>query len=145
MEWVINATTRQLYLREKSGTHCIGGWIGPRAVLDECGKSRPHRDSITETVQPVTSRYTDWAIPVRTWDKRLSSGTILRASIRHHSKFPQSSLYNTLNSSTVCTLSVSILHSQPSIWCKEEKLRFTVEILAVSAAEDVLRATNSDN
>ena len=26
--------------------HCIGGWVGPRAGLDECGKSRPHRDSI---------------------------------------------------------------------------------------------------
>jgi hypothetical protein len=22
-------------------THCIGGWVGPRAGLDGCGKSRP--------------------------------------------------------------------------------------------------------
>jgi len=27
------------------GTHCIGGWVGPRAGLDRCGKSRPHRHS----------------------------------------------------------------------------------------------------
>ena len=27
-------------------THCIGGWVGPRASLDGCGKSHPHRDSI---------------------------------------------------------------------------------------------------
>ena len=27
-------------------THCIGGWAGPRAGLDACGKSRPYRDSI---------------------------------------------------------------------------------------------------
>jgi len=27
-------------------THCIGGWVGPRAGLDGCGKSRHHRDSI---------------------------------------------------------------------------------------------------
>ena len=34
---------------------------GPRAVLDRCGKSRPHRDSIPRTVHPVASRYTDYA------------------------------------------------------------------------------------
>jgi hypothetical protein len=28
------------------GIHCIGGWVGPRAGLDVCEKSRPHRDSI---------------------------------------------------------------------------------------------------
>jgi hypothetical protein len=27
-------------------THCIGGWVGPKAGLDGYGKSRPHRDSI---------------------------------------------------------------------------------------------------
>jgi hypothetical protein len=27
-------------------THCIGGWAGPRVVLDACRKSRPYRDSI---------------------------------------------------------------------------------------------------
>ena len=26
---------------EKPGTHCIGGWVGPRAGLDGYGKSRP--------------------------------------------------------------------------------------------------------
>jgi hypothetical protein len=25
------------------GTHCIGGWMGPKAGLDGCGKSRPRR------------------------------------------------------------------------------------------------------
>ena len=29
-----------------AGTHCIGGWVDPRAGLDGCEKSRPHRDSI---------------------------------------------------------------------------------------------------
>jgi hypothetical protein len=24
----------------RSGTECIGGWVGPRAGLDRCGKSR---------------------------------------------------------------------------------------------------------
>ena len=39
--WVVNVTPRPLYLRERSGTHCIGDWVGPRAGLDGCGKSRP--------------------------------------------------------------------------------------------------------
>jgi len=27
--------------RERPGTHCTGGWVGPRAVLDRCRKSCP--------------------------------------------------------------------------------------------------------
>ena len=29
------------------GTHCIGGWLGLKVGLGGCGKSRPHRDSIS--------------------------------------------------------------------------------------------------
>jgi hypothetical protein len=42
-----------LYPRERPGTQITGGWGGPRAGLDGCGKSRPHRDSITGTSSPV--------------------------------------------------------------------------------------------
>jgi hypothetical protein len=38
--WFVNATPRQLYPRERPGTGCIGGWVGPRAGLDRWGKSR---------------------------------------------------------------------------------------------------------
>ena len=31
---------------ERPDTHCTGGWVGPRAGLEGCGKSRPHQDSI---------------------------------------------------------------------------------------------------
>jgi hypothetical protein len=48
---------------KRTGTHFIGGWVGPRAGLDGCGKSRPHRDSITRIIQLVASRYTDYVIP----------------------------------------------------------------------------------
>ena len=48
---------------ERPGTHCIGDWVGPRAGLDRCGKSRPPPVLDPRTVQPVASRYTDWAIP----------------------------------------------------------------------------------
>ena len=36
----------------RAGTHCIGGCVGPRARLDRCGKSSPHRDSIPGPSSP---------------------------------------------------------------------------------------------
>ena len=44
-----------LYPRKRPGTHCTGGWVGHRAGLDRCEKSRPHRDSIPgpSSLQPV--------------------------------------------------------------------------------------------
>jgi hypothetical protein len=41
--WVVSTTLRPIYPWEKPGTHCTGGWVGPRASLDMCEKSRPHR------------------------------------------------------------------------------------------------------
>ena len=38
--------------RKRHGTHCTGGWVGPRAGLDRCGKSRHHRDSIRGPSSP---------------------------------------------------------------------------------------------
>ena len=38
---MVNATPRPLYLRERPGTLCIGGWVGSRAVLEGCGKISP--------------------------------------------------------------------------------------------------------
>ena len=31
--WVVSTTPRPLYTRERPGTHCTGGWVGPRAGL----------------------------------------------------------------------------------------------------------------
>jgi len=52
MGWVVNATPSPLYLRERTGTNCMGGCVGPRAGLDRCGKSRHNWDSTLRTVQP---------------------------------------------------------------------------------------------
>jgi hypothetical protein len=55
-------------LRERApGTHWIGGWVGPIAVLDAVVKkkissSRRESKPRTPIVQPVAQRYTDWAI-----------------------------------------------------------------------------------
>ena len=38
--------------RERIGTHCTGGWVGPRVGLDRCGKYRPHRESIPGPSSP---------------------------------------------------------------------------------------------
>jgi hypothetical protein len=53
-----------LYPQEKRGTHCTGGWVGPRAGLDRCGESRPHRDSIPGSSSP-------WAVAISTELSRL--------------------------------------------------------------------------
>jgi hypothetical protein len=52
-------TSAAIYPRERPGTHCIGGWMGPGAGLDRCGKSRPPPGFDPRAVQPVASRYTD--------------------------------------------------------------------------------------
>jgi hypothetical protein len=47
--WVVSFTPRPLYPKERApGTHWIGGWVGPRAVLDAVVKRKvpsPCRDS----------------------------------------------------------------------------------------------------
>jgi len=42
---------------------CIGAWVCPRAGLDRCRKSRPHRNSVPGPSKPIASRCTDWALP----------------------------------------------------------------------------------
>ena len=53
---------------KRPGIHCVGGWVGRRAGLDGCGKSRPPPGFDLRTVQSVASRYTDWAIPALSMD-----------------------------------------------------------------------------
>jgi len=67
-----------LYPWERPGTHCAGGWVGPRAGLDRCGKSFPLLRFDPRTVCPVASRYTDYA--TRPYAVLLT-GELLRASM----------------------------------------------------------------
>jgi len=51
--WGVSSTPRPLFTSGKRpGTHCTGGWVGPRAGLDRCGKSRPHQVSIPGPSSP---------------------------------------------------------------------------------------------
>ena len=52
---------------KRPGNHCIGGWVGPWAGLDGCGKSRTPSGFDPRTVQLVASRYTDYAISNEEW------------------------------------------------------------------------------
>jgi len=49
-----------LYPLERSGTYCTEGWVGPRAGLDGW-KISPPPGFAPRTIQPVPSRYTDYA------------------------------------------------------------------------------------
>jgi hypothetical protein len=41
------------------GTHCTGGWEGPRGGLDRCGKISPPPGIDPQKVEIVASRHTD--------------------------------------------------------------------------------------
>jgi hypothetical protein len=57
---------------KRPGTHCIGDWVGPRACLDGCGKSRP--TGIRSPERPaVMSCYTAYTIPADEVDKDATS------------------------------------------------------------------------
>ena len=49
---VLAALTHPPTPQQKPGTHYTGGWVGSRAGLDRCGKSRTHRDSISGPSSP---------------------------------------------------------------------------------------------
>ena len=48
---------------KRLGTPCTGGWVGRKAGLGGCGISHPPPGFDPRTVQPVASRYTDYALP----------------------------------------------------------------------------------
>jgi hypothetical protein len=63
-EWSASHPGRFTPRERAPGTHWIGGWVSPRAVLDAVVKGKipsPRRESNprTLTVQPVAQRYTD--------------------------------------------------------------------------------------
>jgi len=47
------------------GTRYVEGWVGLKVALDRCKKSRPPPGFDPQTVQPVASRYTLYAIPTQ--------------------------------------------------------------------------------
>jgi hypothetical protein len=69
-EWSASRLGPFTPMERAPGTNWIGGWVGPRAVLDAVVKRKirsSHRESNSRTpiVQPIAQRYTDWAITSR--------------------------------------------------------------------------------
>jgi hypothetical protein len=48
--------------RERPGTYCTGGWVDPQGRSGRVRKISPPPGFDPRTVQPVASRYTDYAI-----------------------------------------------------------------------------------
>jgi hypothetical protein len=53
---------------KRPGIHCTGGWVGPKAGLDGCGRSRPPPGFDSRTLNPVTGCSTDWAITAHVYN-----------------------------------------------------------------------------
>jgi len=54
-------------LSPRHGTHFIGGWVGPTSGLGTCGKPGPPGIRSLD-IQPVASRYIDWANPDHSYE-----------------------------------------------------------------------------
>ena len=52
---MVEAMPRPVCPQERPGAHYTGGWVGPRAGLDGCGKSRFPPAFHRRTVLPVSS------------------------------------------------------------------------------------------
>jgi hypothetical protein len=80
-EWSASRPGRFTPRERTPGTHWIGGWVGPRSVLDAVKKRKipsPRRESNPRTpiVQPVAQRYTDGAITALNVNNICISSTI---------------------------------------------------------------------
>jgi hypothetical protein len=51
---------------KRPSTHCRGGWVGPQGRSGRVRKILPPPGFNPQTVQPVASHYTDYAIPDHT-------------------------------------------------------------------------------
>jgi hypothetical protein len=83
--WVVNATPRPLYPRERPGTHCIGGWADLRAgqdgakILASTGIRSPDRPARSESLYRLSYRGPQsWFSPeiINSWDHETCWGLV---------------------------------------------------------------------
>ena len=65
-KWVVSTMPSPLYLPERSGTHCTGGWVGLWGRSGWGQKVLPPLGFSLQAVQSISSHYADRAIPVAT-------------------------------------------------------------------------------
>jgi hypothetical protein len=66
--------------RKRFGTHCTGGCVCLRNGVDGCEKPRPPGFDL-QTVQPVTSSYTNYTIPRHIWENNIKKNCLARNRI----------------------------------------------------------------
>jgi hypothetical protein len=102
---MVSFTPQPLYPQGRApGTHWIGGWVGPRTVLDVMVKRKipspcPELNPRTLIIQPIARCYTDWAITAlraavlqnlkedineKWWGKIVQGGLILNSNAPVH-------------------------------------------------------------
>ena len=60
MGWmVVHHVPAALRPGKRTDTNCTGDGVGHKAILNECGESRPSPGFDPRTAQPVASSYTD--------------------------------------------------------------------------------------
>ena len=101
-----------LRLRKRPSTHCTGGWVGPRAGQDRCGKSHPPPGFDPWTFQPVASRYINYTIPALGYhmyrqETRLSSS--FYHSIMMTRAWERKKITNVKSSCTIMPLKVGLM------------------------------------
>ena len=71
--WGVSVKPRPLFTPGKDLVPVVqDGWVGPRAGLDRCGKSRPHRDSIQPVASPIPTELPGpRAVYEKKWKKKI--------------------------------------------------------------------------
>jgi hypothetical protein len=135
--WVVSFTPLPLYPRERApGTHFIGGWVHPRASLDDMEKWKfftlPGLElPLPLVVQPVASRHTAWAIPApnyawlwqsqeKPWSKSteiLKYKSNFRAGYRNERQIKPHSSWFSLNMIHILYLIVSSHIEEAGVGC----------------------------
>jgi hypothetical protein len=101
----------------------LGGWVGPRAGLEGCGKSRLPTGFERRTVQPVASRYTDWDIPAHDTTPIVPRNVaghylaLLSSTSEYHNRFPSRPTSCLSTTFPVVHVTTSQMPSQSKISC----------------------------
>ena len=66
MGWVVNAMPQLLHHQKLAGTHCTGGWVGPKASQKGYEKSHTPLGFDPQNVEPVAHHYTNHTILAHT-------------------------------------------------------------------------------
>jgi hypothetical protein len=124
-EWSASRSGRAFTPGERiPGTHCTGGWVGPRAGLDTEIRGKilcPCRGSNLDhpVVQSVARHYTDWATPAPTSIYKLLKihFNIISAHKIMSPKLPFNIIIFSKEYKNVRLLDIKYLHSVTTISC----------------------------